>query len=147
MAKISHTKIKQPSFGEKRPKLTYTKISRFTVEQHGESQMHVSVWVSCHCWVKVYEWVVIVGLIVIYCWYSEEYLYYLLQRFYTFVCSKKTFKKRTWFSLSDVVTVTSQWIKHIYFNGWKTGFFFFFYLTRKFQYFMGIYVIIKIYSI
>ena len=31
MAKISHTKIKQPSFGEKRPKLTYTKISRFTV--------------------------------------------------------------------------------------------------------------------
>jgi hypothetical protein len=26
MAKISHTKIKQPSFGEKRPKLTYTKI-------------------------------------------------------------------------------------------------------------------------
>ena len=24
-------KIKQPSFGEKRPKLTYTKISRFTV--------------------------------------------------------------------------------------------------------------------
>jgi hypothetical protein len=29
--KISHTKIKQPSFGEKRPKLTYTKISRFTV--------------------------------------------------------------------------------------------------------------------
>ena len=33
MAKISHTKIKQPSFGEKRPKLTYTKISRFTVYQ------------------------------------------------------------------------------------------------------------------
>jgi hypothetical protein len=31
MAKISHTKIKQPSFGEKRPKLTYTKISRFMV--------------------------------------------------------------------------------------------------------------------
>jgi hypothetical protein len=31
MAKISHTKIKQPSFGEKRPKLTYTKISQFTV--------------------------------------------------------------------------------------------------------------------
>jgi len=31
MAKISHTKIKQPSFGEKKPKLTYTKISRFTV--------------------------------------------------------------------------------------------------------------------
>jgi hypothetical protein len=31
MDKISHTKIKQPSFGEKRPKLTYTKISRFTV--------------------------------------------------------------------------------------------------------------------
>jgi hypothetical protein len=31
MAKISHNKIKQPSFGEKRPKLTYTKISRFTV--------------------------------------------------------------------------------------------------------------------
>ena len=31
MAKISHTKIKRPSFGEKRPKLTYTKISRFTV--------------------------------------------------------------------------------------------------------------------
>jgi magnesium-transporting ATPase (P-type) len=31
MAKISHTKIKQLSFGEKRPKLTYTKISRFTV--------------------------------------------------------------------------------------------------------------------
>ena len=31
MAKISHIKIKQPSFGEKRPKLTYTKISRFTV--------------------------------------------------------------------------------------------------------------------
>ena len=31
MAKISHTKIKQPSFGEKRPKSTYTKISRFTV--------------------------------------------------------------------------------------------------------------------
>jgi hypothetical protein len=31
MAKISHTKVKQPSFGEKRPKLTYTKISRFTV--------------------------------------------------------------------------------------------------------------------
>jgi hypothetical protein len=31
MAKISHTKIKQPSFGEKRPKLNYTKISRFTV--------------------------------------------------------------------------------------------------------------------
>jgi hypothetical protein len=31
MAKISHTKIKQPSFGEKRPKLTCTKISRFTV--------------------------------------------------------------------------------------------------------------------
>jgi hypothetical protein len=31
MVKISHTKIKQPSFGEKRPKLTYTKISRFTV--------------------------------------------------------------------------------------------------------------------
>jgi hypothetical protein len=30
MAKISHTKIKQPSFGEKSPKLTYTKISRFT---------------------------------------------------------------------------------------------------------------------
>jgi hypothetical protein len=30
MAKISHTKIKQPSFGEKRPKLTYTKISRLT---------------------------------------------------------------------------------------------------------------------
>jgi len=30
MAKISHTKIKQPSSGEKRPKLTYTKISRFT---------------------------------------------------------------------------------------------------------------------
>jgi hypothetical protein len=29
--KISHTKIKQPSFGEKRPKLTYTKICRFTV--------------------------------------------------------------------------------------------------------------------
>jgi hypothetical protein len=27
MAKISHTKIKQPSFGEKRPELTYTKIS------------------------------------------------------------------------------------------------------------------------
>jgi hypothetical protein len=34
MAKISHTKIKQPSFGEKRPKLTYTKISRFTVFMH-----------------------------------------------------------------------------------------------------------------
>ena len=33
MAKISHTKIKQPSFGEKRPKLTYTKISRFTVHR------------------------------------------------------------------------------------------------------------------
>jgi hypothetical protein len=31
MAKISHTKIKQPSFEKKRPKLTYTKISRFTV--------------------------------------------------------------------------------------------------------------------
>jgi hypothetical protein len=31
MAKISHAKIKQPSFGEKRPKLTYTKISGFTV--------------------------------------------------------------------------------------------------------------------
>jgi hypothetical protein len=31
MAKISHTKIKQPSFWEKRPKLTYTKNSRFTV--------------------------------------------------------------------------------------------------------------------
>jgi hypothetical protein len=31
MAIISHTKIKQPSFGEKRPKLTYTKISRFMV--------------------------------------------------------------------------------------------------------------------
>jgi hypothetical protein len=31
MAKISHTKIKQPSLGEKRPKVTYTKISRFTV--------------------------------------------------------------------------------------------------------------------
>jgi hypothetical protein len=31
MAKISHTKIKQPSFGEKRAKLTYTKISQFTV--------------------------------------------------------------------------------------------------------------------
>jgi hypothetical protein len=31
MAKISHTKIKQPSFGEKRPKLIYTKISRFEV--------------------------------------------------------------------------------------------------------------------
>jgi hypothetical protein len=30
MAKISHTKIKQPSFGEKRPKLTYTKISSDT---------------------------------------------------------------------------------------------------------------------
>jgi hypothetical protein len=30
MAKISHTKIKQPSFGEKRPKLTYTKISRLS---------------------------------------------------------------------------------------------------------------------
>jgi hypothetical protein len=29
--KISHTKIKQPSFGEKRSKLTYTKISQFTV--------------------------------------------------------------------------------------------------------------------
>jgi hypothetical protein len=29
MAKISHTKIKQPSFGEKRPKLTYTNISLF----------------------------------------------------------------------------------------------------------------------
>jgi hypothetical protein len=27
MAKISHTEIKQPSIGEKRPKLTYTKIS------------------------------------------------------------------------------------------------------------------------
>jgi hypothetical protein len=26
MAKISHTKIKQPSFGEKRPKLTYNII-------------------------------------------------------------------------------------------------------------------------
>jgi hypothetical protein len=33
MAKISHTKIKQPSFGGKRPKLTYTKISRFTVTE------------------------------------------------------------------------------------------------------------------
>jgi hypothetical protein len=31
MDKISHTKIKQPSFGEKRPKLTYTKISWFKV--------------------------------------------------------------------------------------------------------------------
>jgi hypothetical protein len=31
MAKISHTKIKHPSFGENRPKLTYTKISQFTV--------------------------------------------------------------------------------------------------------------------
>jgi hypothetical protein len=30
MAKISHTKIKQPSFAEKMPKLTYTEISRFT---------------------------------------------------------------------------------------------------------------------
>jgi hypothetical protein len=30
MAKIPHTKIKQPSFGEKRPKSTYAKISRFT---------------------------------------------------------------------------------------------------------------------
>jgi hypothetical protein len=27
MAKISHTEIKQPSIGEKRPKLTHTKIS------------------------------------------------------------------------------------------------------------------------
>jgi hypothetical protein len=27
MAKITHTKIKQPSFGEKRSKLTYTKFS------------------------------------------------------------------------------------------------------------------------
>jgi hypothetical protein len=31
MAKITRTKIKQPSFGEKRLILTYTKISRFTV--------------------------------------------------------------------------------------------------------------------
>ena len=31
MAKISHTKTKQPSFEEKRPNLTYIKISRFTV--------------------------------------------------------------------------------------------------------------------
>jgi hypothetical protein len=31
MAKISYTKKNQPSFGEKRPKLTYNKISRFTV--------------------------------------------------------------------------------------------------------------------
>jgi hypothetical protein len=34
MAKISHTKIKQSSFGEKkRPKLTYIEISRFTVPE------------------------------------------------------------------------------------------------------------------
>ena len=41
MAKISHTKIKQPSLGEKRPKLTYNKISRFTVflEQYALSQI------------------------------------------------------------------------------------------------------------
>ena len=31
MAKIPHNKIKQPSFGEKRPKSTYAKIFRFTV--------------------------------------------------------------------------------------------------------------------
>jgi hypothetical protein len=38
MANISHTKIKQPSFGEKRPKLTYTKICRFTViEKYGRA--------------------------------------------------------------------------------------------------------------
>jgi hypothetical protein len=34
MTKISHIKIKQPSFGEKRPKLTYTKISRFMVQHY-----------------------------------------------------------------------------------------------------------------
>jgi hypothetical protein len=38
MANISHTKIKHPSFGEKRPKLTYTNISRFTViEKNGRA--------------------------------------------------------------------------------------------------------------
>jgi hypothetical protein len=42
MAKISQTKIKQPSFGEKRPKLTYTKISRFTVVC-GNEKMPVAV--------------------------------------------------------------------------------------------------------
>ena len=36
MAKISHTKIKQPSFGEKRTKLTYTKISRFMEQYKGD---------------------------------------------------------------------------------------------------------------
>jgi hypothetical protein len=35
MAKISHTKIKQPSFGEKRPKLTYTKI--YGIQTHNFS--------------------------------------------------------------------------------------------------------------
>jgi hypothetical protein len=38
MAKISHTKIKQPSFGEKRSKLTYTQISRFTVYMYMQTQ-------------------------------------------------------------------------------------------------------------
>jgi hypothetical protein len=54
MAKISHTKIKQPSFGEKRPKLTYTKISRFTgYTQHANLYIygryaHLFVTLDCH---------------------------------------------------------------------------------------------------
>ena len=59
MAQISHTKIKQPSFGEKRPKLTNTKISRFTVDVCQQEQLD-TVWnqqdlsqgesLNVHCW-------------------------------------------------------------------------------------------------
>jgi hypothetical protein len=35
MAKISHTEIKQPSIGEKRPKLTYLSISEAYTNNRG----------------------------------------------------------------------------------------------------------------